>query len=70
VHHMYEEESNRFLDLKQLPDADQARLTQRYSEEFERYMGYGAGVQAGGFAKDARNTASSGSQSNVRSERH
>jgi hypothetical protein len=70
THHMYEEESNRFLDLKKLPAADQARLTQRYREEFDRYMGYGAGVPAGGFARDPRNTASSGSQSNVRSDRH
>ena len=39
AHHMYEEESDRFLDLKQLPAGDQARLTQRYKEEFERYVG-------------------------------
>ena len=39
AHHMYEEENNRFLDLRQLPAGDQARLTQRYKEEFERYIG-------------------------------
>jgi hypothetical protein len=39
AHHMYEEESDRFLDLKRLPVADQSRLTQRYNEEFERYVG-------------------------------
>jgi hypothetical protein len=39
AHHMYEEESDRFLDLKRLPPADQARLTERYAEEFDRYMG-------------------------------
>jgi hypothetical protein len=39
AHHMYEEESDRFLDLKQIPVADQARLTERYREEFERYVG-------------------------------
>jgi hypothetical protein len=39
AHHMYEEESDRFLDLKRLPAGDQARLTQRYKEEFERYVG-------------------------------
>lgn len=39
AHHMYEEEADRFLDLKKLPAGDQARLTQRYREEFERYMG-------------------------------
>jgi hypothetical protein len=38
-HHMYEEEKDRFLDLKQeLPSAEQARLTQRFLEEFDRYM--------------------------------
>jgi hypothetical protein len=41
AHHMYEEESDRFLDLKKLPVPDQTRLTQRYKEEFERYMGAG-----------------------------
>ncbi len=39
LHHMYEEENDRFLDLKQLPATDQARLTQRFKEEFDRYMG-------------------------------
>jgi hemerythrin superfamily protein len=39
AHHMYEEESDRFLDLKSLPSSDQARLTARYAEEFDRYMG-------------------------------
>jgi hypothetical protein len=38
THHMYEEENDRFLDLKQTPPADQARLTARYSEEFHRYV--------------------------------
>jgi hemerythrin HHE cation binding domain-containing protein len=38
AHHMYEEENDRFLDLKQLPAADQERLTQRFREEFDRYM--------------------------------
>ena len=32
-----ESENDRFLDLKQLSSADQARLTQRYAEEFGRY---------------------------------
>jgi hypothetical protein len=35
---MYEEESDRFLDLKDLPAADQSRLTYRFNEEFERYV--------------------------------
>jgi hypothetical protein len=40
LHHMYEEESDRFLDLKkELPQVDQERLTKRFKEEFERYMG-------------------------------
>jgi hypothetical protein len=38
VHHMYEEESDRFLDLKNLPSSEQARLTARYMEEFDRYV--------------------------------
>jgi len=42
AHHMYEEENDRFLDLKELPIADQERLTRRYQEEFDRYMGTGA----------------------------
>jgi hypothetical protein len=39
AHHMYEEENDRFLDLKQLSVADQDRLTRRFREEFERYGG-------------------------------
>ena len=40
VHHMHEEESTWFpLLRKQLPDDDQARLTTRFAEEFERYAG-------------------------------
>jgi hypothetical protein len=39
AHHMYEEEGDRFLDLKKLAPADQVQLTQRYKEEFDRYMG-------------------------------
>ncbi|MFZ0500210.1 MAG: hemerythrin domain-containing protein [Steroidobacteraceae bacterium] len=39
AHHMYEEESDRFLDLKELPIEAQNRLTRRYQQEFERYMG-------------------------------
>ena len=40
VHHVYEEESNWFLDLKnKTPPADQAKLTKRYQEHFARYMG-------------------------------
>ena len=37
AHHMYEEEGERFLELKNLPSSEQARLTARYMEEFDRY---------------------------------
>lgn len=39
AHHVYEEERDRFLDLKKLSVGDQAHLTQRYAEEFERFSG-------------------------------
>jgi hypothetical protein len=40
AHHMYEEEGNWFIDLKEkLPSSDQVLLTQRYEEEFVRYVG-------------------------------
>ncbi len=40
AHHVYEEEGNWFLDLKsKLSAADQAKLTERYAEQFSRYMG-------------------------------
>jgi hypothetical protein len=39
-HHVYEEEGNWFLELKEkVPEDEQAQLTQRYQEEFERYVG-------------------------------
>jgi Hemerythrin HHE cation binding domain len=41
AHHMYEEESDRFLDLKKISPADQAHLTARYMEQFHRYVGAG-----------------------------
>jgi hypothetical protein len=41
AHHMYVEESDRFLDLKQVSSGDQARLTARYMEEFDRYVDSG-----------------------------
>lgn len=38
AHHVYEEESDRFLDLrKELPAEVQARMTERYREEIARY---------------------------------
>lgn len=40
VHHMYEEESTWFMELKaKLTGADQIRLSQRYEQEFYRYFG-------------------------------
>ncbi len=40
AHHVYEEEGTWFLDLRsKLPAADQAKLTERYDEQFARYMG-------------------------------
>ena len=40
AHHVYEEEGTWFLELKEkLPAPDQVKLTQRYREEFDRYMG-------------------------------
>jgi hemerythrin superfamily protein len=40
AHHVYEEESNWFLELKtKTPAAEQAKLTKRYQEHFARYMG-------------------------------
>jgi hemerythrin superfamily protein len=40
AHHVYAAEGNWFLDLKQKASADEeARLTARYREEYERYVG-------------------------------
>lgn len=40
LHHMYEEEGNWFLDLKKRASPDeQDRMTARYAEEFDRYIG-------------------------------
>jgi iron-sulfur cluster repair protein YtfE (RIC family) len=42
-HHVYEEEAHWFPELKRkAADADQAKLTQRYREEFDRYVGFDA----------------------------
>jgi hypothetical protein len=38
LHHMYEEEKSWFLELRQKYD-DQALLTERFQQEFERYAG-------------------------------
>jgi hypothetical protein len=39
AHHVYEEENDRFLDLKKLSAAEQAHLTARYAEEYARFRG-------------------------------
>jgi hypothetical protein len=40
AHHMYEEECTWLIELKQkVPAAQQAKLSQRYEEEFNRYVG-------------------------------
>ena len=45
AHHMYEEEGNWFIDLKQkAPAADQVQITRRYEEEFTRYVGANVGA--------------------------
>lgn len=38
AHHTYAEESGRLLELKLLAAPDQERLTQRFKQEFERYI--------------------------------
>ncbi len=40
AHHVYEEEGTWFLELKEkVPTAEQAKLSQRFEEEFSRYVG-------------------------------
>jgi hypothetical protein len=39
LHHMYEEEGERFVDLAEKAAAESEVLTQRFAEEFERYVG-------------------------------
>lgn len=40
THHMYQEESDWFLDLQsEIPGAHQAHLAQRFREEMDRYVG-------------------------------
>ena len=37
LHHIYEEEGDRFIDLAEKAGAESATLTQRFAEEFNRY---------------------------------
>jgi hemerythrin superfamily protein len=40
VHHMYSEEDTWFQELRQaMPSADQGKLSERFQEEFDRYVG-------------------------------
>jgi hypothetical protein len=51
AHHVYEEESTWFPALiTDAPAADQAKLGERYREEFERYVGAFSGTEAGALA--------------------
>jgi hypothetical protein len=44
AHHVYEEEGTWFLELhEKAARAEQAKLGQRYQEEFERYVGNDGG---------------------------
>jgi hypothetical protein len=51
AHHVYEEEGNWFVELKEkLPPADQTKLTFRYSQEFSRYIGQDEEAEMGAIA--------------------
>jgi len=50
-HHMYEEEDTRFMELKQQAStAVQAKLTERFREEYDRYCGMDASTTSAGMA--------------------
>jgi hypothetical protein len=67
AHHMYEEENDRFLDLKRLSSAEQIRLTERFKEEFDRYMGSDPGSRR---PNDTRNSRLGTNAPRVQPERH
>lgn len=59
LHHMYEEEGDWLLELKQKSGDGEMWLTDRFLEEYDRYVGGDAGMSAGGIvnrqtAADAR----------------
>jgi hypothetical protein len=59
AHHVYEEEGTWFPELREkVPAADQARLTERYREEFERYVGADAVAVVGSNASGRWEAAS------------
>lgn len=45
AHHVYEEENDRFLELKGLNTTDQDHLSRRYAEEFRRFSGIDGDVE-------------------------
>jgi hemerythrin superfamily protein len=58
AHHVYEEEGTWFLEIKEKLSAEtQAKLTQRYREEFERYVGSDSPA---GWSESARRSVSGG----------
>ena len=67
AHHMYEEENERFLDLKRLSPAEQTRLTERFKEEFDRYMGRDPSSHR---STDPRNSRLGTNAPRVQPERH
>ncbi|WP_298285174.1 hemerythrin domain-containing protein [Novosphingobium sp.] len=59
AHHVYAEEGNWFLDLKKnASDEQQVLLTQRYAEEYARYVGDDAPDSASASASDSSMSAS------------
>ncbi|HEY5105931.1 MAG TPA: hemerythrin domain-containing protein [Caulobacteraceae bacterium] len=55
AHHVFEEEGKWFLELKEKASADvQAKLTQRYKQEFDRYMGPDAAGERSGAPVEPR----------------
>ena len=68
LHHIYEEESNWLLDLESKASAtENQRLTQRFTEEFERYAGGDALDGLSSTALGGRTATSSGLQPSLQS---
>jgi hemerythrin superfamily protein len=61
AHHMYEEEGTWFLELKEKAAADdQLKLTQRFKEEFDRYVGTDASLAGTPSWQDDRRLGNTG----------
>lgn len=69
AHHVYEEEGNWFVDLAHSSKVDQAKLTLRYQEEFERYMGNKQSLKStgGSYMPEAAAGAAARDEANLRS---